>query len=201
MADAKITQLPNPSTFSTSDLIPFVNVATSVTSAINFVKVESVLADNCNLTGTTTINNASVSTAFDVGGTANFIKGLTVSGAASALGYTTGAGGTVSQSVGGAKTLAVTLHRATGKIILSNSVMAASTLTSVMFWNSVIGVNDMLMLNYVGNGLGGTNMRSYQLNSSVVQAGGAVINVKSQNNFADTSSIFVQFAVIKSATS
>jgi hypothetical protein len=198
MADAKITALPVPSTISNEDVIPFAKVSTSVTSGINFVSFESVMHDNSQLTGITNIQTTSIVGALNVAGSGNFIKGMTVSGAGSALGYITGAGGVVTQSVGGAKSLAVILNRATGKIILSNSVMAASTLTSVFFGNSVMGVNDMLMLNYVGNGLGGTTMRSYQLNSSMVSAGAAVIMVKSQNNFADTSSIFVQFAVIKS---
>ncbi len=146
--------------------------------------------------GVIVVGGSSITAAnFSLGATA--IGGLFVTGAASALGYLAGAGGTVTQSIGGTKEQAVALNTAVGKIILSNSVMAASVLTSVLFGNSVIGVNDILALNYIGNGLGGTNMRSYQLSSSVVAPGSAIINLKSQNNFADASSIFVGFVVIK----
>ncbi len=137
--------------------------------------------------------------AASIGGAVTAAGNITVIGAASALGYGAGAGGTVTQSVGGRKEISVALNRGSGKIILSNSVMAASTLTSFLFGNSVMGVNDILVLQYNGNGATGANQRSYTLSASMVSPGAAAVQLQSLNNFADTSSVFVGFAVIKGA--
>lgn len=127
--------------------------------------------------------------------TGNLLMTSTLSG----IGYGVGAGGTVTQSVGGTKEQAIALNRPSGKFFLSNSVMAASVITSVLFGNSVMGVTDLLVLNYIGNGRTGTNMRYYSFSPSMVAPGSAVITLTSHNNFADTSSIFGSFAVIKGA--
>ncbi len=218
MADLKISNLPVNSTMAASDIIPFARVSTSITTGTTLLAFESVLADNFTLTGVTAMQRASINSASIAFGTLTrptisspSITGTTehsgaiivtggnmlVVGASSALGYGDGAGGTVTQSVGGAKSLSVSLNRATGKIIMSNSVMAASTITSMLFGNSVLGVTDLLMLQYMGNGLAGTSKREYSLSASIVAPGAAAIQVKSLNNFADASSIFVGFAVIK----
>lgn len=204
MADAKISALPTGGSVVAGDILPYVNVLSSVTTAIGVASLfTNAILNTPSVTGGTvtriTIVSPSVTGNLESSGVFTTVGGQFISGAASVLGYVAGAGGNVIQSIGGTKEQAVALNRAVGKIILSNSVMAASVITSVLFGNSVIGVNDVITLNYIGNGLAGTNMRSYALSASVVAPGSALINLKSNNNFADASSVFLGFAVIKGA--
>ncbi len=256
MADAKISALPSGASVVAADIIPYVNILSSVTARIgvaslftntimqtpsvtggtltNVTIVSPSVTGTLNTSGAViiagsplTVTGASITGAtlnqpilvspsvtgtlestggINIIGAASIAGGANISGgnvliiaASSALGYGAGAGGTVTQSVGGTKEQAVSLNRAVGKIIMSNSVMAASVITSMLFGNSVMGVNDVLAINYIGNGLGGTNMRAYVPSASMVSPGAAIITIKSLNNFADTSSVFLGFAVIKGA--
>lgn len=209
MADAKISALPAAGSVVAADILPFTNILGSITQGIGMASIfTSTAMQTPSIVGGTitrmTIVSPSVTGTLNAGvveltGSLNVIKAITISGAASALGYADGSGGTVTQSIGGRKEIAVALNRAAGMIIMSNSMMQASAITSMLFGNSVIGINDNLVLNYIGNGLGTTNMRSYALSSSVVSPGAALINIKSNNNYVDTSSIFIGFSVIKGA--
>ena len=138
----------------------------------------------------TTIISGSAGVTFPAGGVANTAgagvgttdtqtltnKTITASGdvlvagtGSSVLGYTTGAGGTVTQAT--SKSTAVTLNKPTGRITLDNAALAANTTVQFTFNNSLITGGDVLVLMISGNVADGA---AYNLSTRSL-AGGSII--------------------------
>jgi len=111
-----------------------------------------------------------------------------------AIGYGTGAGGTVSQST--SKSTGVTLNTSSGQITLNNAALAADTTVSFTLTNSAIAAGDVLVMNHISGGTAG----SYVLNAQCA-AGSASINVRNITAGSLSEAIVIQFALIKGATS
>ena len=117
-------------------------------------------------------------------------RDLTTTGA---IGYATGAGGTVTQAT--SKATGVTLNKITGQITLNGAALAANTTVSFTLTNSEIAAGDLLLLNHVSGGTAG----SYLLNAQAA-AGSASINVRNVTAGSLSEAIVIGFAVLKAVT-
>ena len=109
-----------------------------------------------------------------------------------ATGYTTGAGGTVTQLT--SKSTAVTLNKPTGQITINNAALAAGATVSFSFNNSLISSNDMLLLNTKSWG------GSYRLNVEI-GSGSCFIFLTNLTGGSLSDSFVLNFAIIKGAAS
>lgn len=110
------------------------------------------------------------------------------------FGYTTGAGGTVTQ--GTSKATAVTLNRPSGEITLNAASLAAATVVSFTFNNSFITATSLMTLNHVSGGTIG----AYTMTPSC-GAGFATVYVRNSTAGALAEAIVIRYAVINGATS
>lgn len=106
------------------------------------------------------------------------------------LGYTTGAGGTVTQATN--KSTGVTLSKSSGAITMNNASLAAATIVSFTLTNTLIAATDVLVLNHISGGTVG----SYTLNAQCA-AGSATINVRNNTAGSLGEAVVIQFALIK----
>ena len=111
----------------------------------------------------------------------------------SGIGYTRGAGGSVTQLT--SKATGVTLHKATGQITLNGAALAASTTVSFTLTNGAIEAADVLVLNHVSGGTAG----AYLLNAQAA-AGSASIAVRNVTLASLSEAIVIGFALIKGQT-
>jgi hypothetical protein len=114
--------------------------------------------------------------------------------ATSTLGYTTGSGGTVTQT--SSKSTGVTLNKATGQITLNGAALTANTNVAFTLTNSTIAANDILVFNHVSGGTIG----AYNFNA-VASSGSAVVTVRNITSGSLSEAPVVSFAVIKAVTS
>ncbi|CAB4202459.1 hypothetical protein UFOVP1366_27 [uncultured Caudovirales phage] len=126
-------------------------------------------------------------------GTSLSLTGNNVISSTGKLGYTTGAGGTVTQAT--SKATGVTLSKSTGQITLDAAALAADTTVSFTLTNTVIEANDILVMNHISGGTAG----SYLLNAQSA-AGSASINVRNITAGSLSEAIVIAFAVIKAVT-
>ena len=119
---------------------------------------------------------------------------VTVSTAA-LLGYGTGSGGTVTQAT--SKATAVTLNKPTGQININASSLAADTSTTFQLNNSLISGTDVLTMALLyGYGTAGAYVLSAQMGT-----GQAQISIRNVTAGALAEQLYIQFAIIKGATS
>lgn len=136
-----------------------------------------------NYNPTTGINTSDVPTIFS--------SGATVSSPTLGLGYSAGAGGTVTQAT--SKTTGVTLNKSCGEITMNNSSLAGSTAATFTLTNSAIGANDVVIVNIVSGSTG-----VYTVDVVARSAGSCSIQVFNLGStLSDT--LVLSFAVIKAA--
>ena len=111
-----------------------------------------------------------------------------------ALGYGTGAGGTVTQAT--SKSTPVLLDRPTGIITMNAASLAANTTVSFTLTNSAIAIGDVLVVCQGNGGTGG----AYQITCSGVYAGSASISVRNTTVGALLEAVTINFAIIKGAS-
>lgn len=110
------------------------------------------------------------------------------------IGYSTGAGGTITQSTN--KETTVVLNAMTGKITLNTSTLNANTITSFTFTNSAISETDIVMLQHQSGGtIGGY--------TTTVTPGNGTATVYVSNNTGSplSEAIVLRFIVMKSVNS
>jgi len=117
-----------------------------------------------------------------------------VNGGVGGVGYTAGAGGTVTQSGGGGKTAGVTLNKQSGQITMQATALGAATIVSFVLTNSTIGANDLLLLQHQSGG----TLGSYTLNAACA-AGSATIYVRNNTAGSLSEALVVRYVVIKGA--
>lgn len=118
--------------------------------------------------------------------------GLSSSGTAG-IGYSTGAGGTVTQLT--SKATGVALNKITGQITLNNAALNAGVIVSFVLTDTAIALGDVLVLNHVATGTFG----AYSLNARAA-AGSATIDVRNNTAGNLSEAIVIAFAVIKAVT-
>jgi hypothetical protein len=107
------------------------------------------------------------------------------------LGYGTGSGGTVTQAT--SKSTAVTLNKPTGKITMSNAALANGTSVDFTLNNSLIGVNDVVVVSQSYSSL-------YEVLGVQVSAGALLIRVKNVYTISLSEPLTINFTVLKGAT-
>jgi hypothetical protein len=115
-----------------------------------------------------------------------------VTGGVGGVGYTSGAGGTISQATN--KATGVTLNKQSGAITMQATNLAAATIVSFVLTNSTIGANDLLLLQHQSGG----TLGSYTLNAACA-AGSATIYVRNNTAGGLAEALVVRYAVIKGA--
>ena len=110
-----------------------------------------------------------------------------------ALGYATGAGGTVTQAT--SKSTGVSLNKLSGSITMHNASLGTGTVVSFVLANSFIAAGDVLILNHVSGG----TLGHYFLNARC-GAGSATIDVIQHSGGALGEAIVIGFVLIKGAT-
>ena len=112
-------------------------------------------------------------------------------GATGGIGYTTGAGGTVTQAT--SKATGVTLNKVTGLITMNNAALAADTTVSFTLTSSAIAATDTIILQHNSAGTVG----AYTFGAQPA-AGSAVINVRNVTAGSLSEAIVIRYTVIKS---
>jgi hypothetical protein len=109
-----------------------------------------------------------------------------------ALGYGTGSGGTVTQLT--SKSTAVTLNKPSGRITLNNASLAANTAVTFAFNNSLMTVNDVMVLNLAG---GNAGYATYRVMVDSISAGTVFVTVVNTTGGALAEALVINFAIIK----
>jgi len=144
------------------------------------------------LSATISSNTASFTSAVSV--TGNILSGgniLAVDGGA--VGYTNGAGGTVSQT--GNKSTGVTLNKLTGEITMQNTALGSNSTVSFTLTNNTIAAKDLMVINLVGGGTAGAY--TIDVNCS---AGSAIITVRNVTAGSLSEALVLRYAVIRGST-
>jgi len=111
----------------------------------------------------------------------------------SAIGYSTGTGGTVTQATN--KATGVTLNKRCGQITLNNASLGAAAEVSFTLTNSVIAATDVVMI-CIGSG---ATAGAYTVQCDAVAAGSCRISVGITSSGSLSEAIVLNFVVIKSA--
>lgn len=166
------------------------DVANASTFTLNIDSTQALLSSAQNGTGSyLPINIAtSGSNALNVAtdGTFTSVRG--------AIGYGTGAGGTVTQAT--SKSTAVTLNKPSGQITMHNAALAAGASVTFLVNNSFAGSIDGIVLNQVA---GYANFNSYDIKAEATFAGGFYITVKNIFGSSLSEALIISFKVIKGA--
>jgi hypothetical protein len=112
--------------------------------------------------------------------------------AESAVGYSTGTGGTVTQ--GTDKSTGVTLNKRCGQITMNNAALAAAAEVSFTLTNSVIAATDVVMISIASGATAG----AYSVQCDATAAGSCRISVGNRNAGSLGEAIVLNFVVIKS---
>lgn len=129
----------------------------------------------------------------NVSGAFSGSSSITSTGATGGIGYSTGAGGTVTQET--SKATAVTLSKVSGQINLNAANLTADTTVSFVLTNTAIAATDILVMNHVSGGTAG----SYLLNAQCA-AGSASVNVRNITAGALAEAIVIGFVLVKGVT-
>lgn len=117
--------------------------------------------------------------------------GVTSSSATSGVGYSTGAGGTVTQATN--KSTGVTLNKASGSITTNNAALAAGAEVSFVVTNSVVAATDVpvIVIKSVGT------LGAYAVVVSAVGAGSFTVTISNLTAGSLSEAIILSFVIIK----
>jgi len=110
----------------------------------------------------------------------------------SAVGYSTGAGGTVTQA--SSKSTGVTLNKRCGQITMNAAALGAGAEVSFTLTNSVIAATDVLIVNIAS----GATAATYTAVIDAVATGSARITVGNHSGTSRSEAVVLNFVVIKS---
>ncbi len=109
------------------------------------------------------------------------------------IGYTTGAGGTVTQIT--SRATSVTLNELCGNITMFSAAQAANAIITFTLTNSFIAATDYLLVQHISATNGGA-----WVFSTVCGAGSATISITNSSNASITSATPLRFFVLKATT-
>ena len=112
----------------------------------------------------------------------------------SAFGYTTGAGGTVTQATN--KATGVTLNKLTGAITMNAAALAAAAEVSFTVTNSFMTATDIPVAAHASGGTGG----AYSVQANTFGAGSFRITVGNMSAGSLSEAIVIRFTIIKGAS-
>jgi hypothetical protein len=113
--------------------------------------------------------------------------------ATAGIGYTTGAGGTNTQSTSKATT--VILNKATGELTLHNALLSADTSVSFTLTNSAVAAGDLVYVQHVSAGTAG----AYGI-TALAAGGAATVTVRNLHTASLSEAIVLKFMVLKAVT-
>lgn len=113
----------------------------------------------------------------------------------SAFGYTTGAGGTVTQLT--SKATGVTLNKLAGQITTHNAALAAAAEVTFVVTNSTVAAVDVPCVAHASGGTAG----AYNIQVSLVAAGSFRVTIGNMSAGSLTEAIVINFVIIKGASS
>lgn len=119
---------------------------------------------------------------------------LTLVKSTSAIGYGTGAGGTVTQLT--SKATGVTLNRPSGQITMNGAALAAATAVSFTLTNSVISTTDVVHACIDGGATAG----AYSVTVDAVGAGTCQISLRNHTAGSLSEAVVLNFVVLRAAT-
>ena len=114
------------------------------------------------------------------------------------IGYSAAAQGAVTQAT--SKSTGVTLNTSAGRITMNNAALAAGAAVSFVLTNSLISINDTIVVN-VSSNTTGSALGAYTTYVSYLAAGSALITLR--NLTAATSyseAVIINFSIIHGAT-
>jgi len=120
---------------------------------------------------------------------------LTTLTATGTIGYTTGAGGTVTQATN--KSTTVVLNKAAGQITMNGAALASNTTVSFTLTNSVIATVDTVDVHRASVGTAG----AYNIWVDSVGSGSCVISVRNITAGSLSEALVLNFSVCKGASS
>lgn len=109
-----------------------------------------------------------------------------------AIGYTTGAGGTVTQLT--SKLTTVTLNTLCGEITMTADALAAGAAAIFALSNSQLGAHDCIVVNICG---GAANTATYVASAAIIAAGSARIILRNMSGASLSEAVVIRFAIIK----
>jgi hypothetical protein len=111
-----------------------------------------------------------------------------------AMGYASGAGGTVTQAT--SKATAVTLNKLTGEITMSAAALAAGAVATFVLNNILAAAGDMLVCSHHSGGTVGP----YLINGRVTGAGVCSVAVRNTSAGSLSEAVVLKFVLIKAVT-
>ena len=124
-------------------------------------------------------------------GAQTFEAGALVSGGA--LGYTAGAGGTVTQAT--SKGTTVTLNKLSGKVLTHAQSIPAGAISAFVFGNNTVGAADCVVVNIGAI----ANSSNYSVRVGEISAGSFVVTLQNLSAGALAEAVPISFVVIKGA--
>jgi hypothetical protein len=119
--------------------------------------------------------------------------GLLSSSASGGVGYSTGAGGAVTQAT--SKTTGVTLNTVCGKVTMNNASIGAGNHVTFTVTNSQVVATDTIVLSLASGAVDGSKYRYW---ISAVAAGSFNVTVENYTGGALAEALVINFAVLKS---
>jgi hypothetical protein len=115
--------------------------------------------------------------------------------ATTAFGYSTGAGGAITQATSKATT--VVLNKLCGNITLNAAALAAGAIVTFVFTNSTVAAEDQIIATHHSGGTFG----SYLINARATGAGAASVAVRNTSAASLSEAIVIKFTVLKGVAS
>jgi hypothetical protein len=195
MTTVAISALPVATVINAADIVPFVQAGTTKSISKTLLFTSPTMVTPALGTVASGVISACTSTSMVMvtpvigaaTGTSLAATGAITSSGTAGVGYTTGAGGTVTQAT--SRTTGVTLNKTTGAITLFS---AAGTTTAATFTvtNSTVAATDVIILNQKS----GTDL--YDLMVTAVAAGSFNLTFRTTGGTTTETPVF-NFAVIK----
>lgn len=155
----------------------------------------SVLVDKSNGVYTFYVSNGTNFVKQSTISTSGWTGGAISNGPAVGIGYTAGAGCSVTQAT--SKSTAVTCNGMTGAITMNNASLAATTSVAFTVTNSSVLANDVIIVNLKS----GNSANSYTVMVDAAAAGSFNISLRNYTAGALGEAVVVSFAVIRGAIS
>ncbi|MBS1738450.1 MAG: hypothetical protein JSS98_17855 [Bacteroidetes bacterium] len=120
---------------------------------------------------------------------------MTSSSSTAGIGYSSGAGGTVTQST--SKTTGVTINKVSGQITMNNAALGAGSEAKFTVTNSAVSANDVVIVNIKSGGTSG----SYLISVTAVSSGSFDITISNVSGGSLSQALVINFVVIKGVNS
>lgn len=162
-------------------------------TAATGVTIDGVKLKDSEVT-TDTINEKTAATGVTIDSLLVKDGGLASPNATTGIGYSTGAGGAVTQATD--KTTGVTLNTITGTITTNNAALAAAAEATFTVTNSAVAIGDVVILSIQSGGTSG----EYLAHVTTVAAGSFDITLANMSASSASDAVLINFAVIKAVS-